>query len=297
MNILKSSELVEKTEYQKIYYHLNFDSIWSSIFSGIKQYRFFDISFPSEDKISFMPKNDYFQLNVVSTLSKHLEEDLKPILIVLTEPKIFNIKHKKKILCYLHLDWILAFQHLKELDSTNEEILQYLQFETGNADISKKIKHINGTSENRSNIYTVNKDSVIINLLNKKESKNTIKLTNKNYNLILQNPLLSFVEISKGFDNTKLTSFLELVNDSCGKVLLKQNITEEMKFSLKIRKIKRTNKKGMYIANQNSILLDPRHVDSFIHELGHWYHSWFEKDIKNEKEAEEFAEKFINLIA
>lgn len=66
-----------------------------------------------------------------------------------------------------------------------------------------------------------------------------------------------------------------------------------MKFNLKIRKIKRTNKKGMYIANQNSILLDPRHVDSFLHELGHWYHTWFRKDIKEEKDAEIFAEKFL----
>jgi len=294
MNILKSSELIEKTEYQKIYYHLNFDSIITSIYSGINQYRFFDVSFPDEKHITFKPKNDYFQLSNISNLAKVLEEEARSILIVMNEPKTFNIKHKKKILCYLHMDWILAFQHLKEVDSTNQEVIQYLQFETGNKDILNKIKHINGTAENRSNIYTVNQDSVIINLLDKKKSKNTTKLTNQNYNLILNNPLISFMEISKGFDNTKLTPFLELMNSYCNKILEKQTITEEMKFSLKIRKIKRTNKKGMYIANQNSILLDPRHVDSFLHELGHWYHTWFKKEIINEKKAEEFAEKFLN---
>lgn len=292
MNILKPSELIEKTEYQKIYYHLNFDNILNSIFLGVNQYRFFDISFPDEKHITFKPKNDYFQLSNISNLAKVLEEEARSILIVMNETKTFNIKHKKKILCYLHMDWILAFQHLKEVDSTNQEVIQYLQFETGNKDILNKVKHINGTAENRSNIYTMNQDSVIINLLDKKQSKNTTKLTNQNYNLILNNQLISVMEISKGFDNSKLTPFLELMNEYCEKVLQKQKITEEMKFSLKIRKIKRTNKKGMYIANQNSILLDPRHVDSFIHELGHWYHTFFVKEILNEKDAEMFAENF-----
>lgn len=296
MNILKTSELIERTEYQKLYYHFNFDGILNTIFSGIKKYRFFDISFPDNNHISFNPRNDYFQLTNISQLSKLLEKDMCSALIVMNEAKTFNIKHKKKILCYLHMDWILALQHLKDNDSSNQEIIDYLQFETGNNDISKKIKHINGTAENRSNIYTVNKDSVIVNLLDKKKSKNTTKLNNQNYNLILKNPLLSFMEISKGFDNSKLTPFLNLINEYSNKVLEKQTITEEMKFSLKIRKIKRTNKKGMYIANQNSILLDPRHVDSFLHELGHWYHTWFRKDISEENQAEDFAKNFNNII-
>lgn len=292
MNILKKTELIEKTEYQKLYYHFNFEDIFNSLFSGIKKYRFFNISIKDES-ITFEPSNDYFQLSNTSNLSKLLEEEMKIGLLIMNKPKTFNIRHKKKILCYLHMDWILALQHLKDVDSQNQEIIDYLQFETGNPNIAKKIKHINGTAENRSNIYTINKDSVIINLVDNKKSKNTTKLIKQNYNLILENPLISFIEISKGFDNSKLTPFLELVNIYCKKIVEAKRITDEMKFSLKIRKIRRTNKKGMYIANQNSILLDPRHVDSFLHELGHWYHTWFDKSIKEEKEAEEFANRFI----
>lgn len=65
-----------------------------------------------------------------------------------------------------------------------------------------------------------------------------------------------------------------------------------MKFQLKIRKIKITYKKGMYILAQNSIVIDPRYVDSIYHEVGHWYHTFFNPDMKNEKECEALANDF-----
>lgn len=296
MNILKSNELIEANEYQKLYYHFGFGSIVASLFSGITSYRFFDISFPDKNHISFKPKNDYFQLQNVFNLSKLLDKECYADLVKMTQEKTFNIKHKKKILCYLHLDWILTLQALKDGNENKNELVEYLQFETGNHKIEKKIFHINGTSENRSNIFTLNKDSVIIDLLNPSNSKNTTKLTNQNYNLILNNPIISFIEIAKGFDNGKLLEFLELMNHACQQILKLQIISNEMKFSLKIRKIKRTNKKGMYIANQNTIILDPRYVDSFIHELGHWYHTWFENKINEVKDAEIYAENFENIL-
>lgn len=293
MNILKSSDLIESGNYQKIYYHFGFDNIWKSIFNGIKQYRFFDISFPDENHISFKPRIDYFYLANMNKLSKLINEEEKITLMGLTETKTFNVKYKKKILCYLHLDWIIALEHIKEDSQSNEKLIEYLQFETLRNDIVKKIKHISNNAENRSNIYTINKNSVIVDMLNMKESKNLSKLAIKNKSLILKNKLINFIEISSGFDNQKLTAFLLMFNESCNKIIKNNEVTESMKFSLKIRKIKRTYKKGMYIANQNTIMLDPRHVDSFVHELGHWYHTFFKPEIVTEKQAEEFAENFI----
>lgn len=128
------------------------------------------------------------------------------------------------------------------------------------------------------------------------QDKNTNKLTNENYKLILNNPIISFIEITKGFDNEKLLEFLKLVNNASQKIIKLQKISNEIKFALKIRKIKRTNKKGMYIASQNTIILDPRYVDSFIHELGHWYHTWFEKNIIKIKKAEKYAKEFEKVL-
>lgn len=296
MNILKSSELIETNEYQKIYYHLNFSEIWKSLFSGINQYRFFNISFPDTYHIKFTPKQDYFHLNNMFNLSKHLSTDSKTILLDMNEAKVFSIKHKKRILCYLHLDWIISLQFLKDSEKENLAILEYLQFETGNNTIIKKISHINGTANNRSNIYTVNQDSVIVNFLNPLMSKNINKLSKDNYNLILRNSLISFMEISKGFDNNKLKDCLKWINRLCNKINKNNDITSDIKFNLKIRKIKRTNKKGMYIANQNTLIVDPRYMDSFAHELGHWYHTYFNPEIIEIQSAEEFATNFSNSV-
>ena len=296
MNILKASDLIEKSEYQKLYYHLNFNEIWLSLFSGINQYRFFNISFPDINHIKFAPKQDYFHLNNISNLSRYLTEESQTILLDMNEVKTFSIKHKKKILCYLHLDWILSLQFLKDSDQENPSILEYLQFETGNDAILKKIRHINGTSSNRSNIYTLNQDSVIINFLNPLESENINKLSKNNYSLILKNPLISLLEISKGFDNNKLKDCLKWINKLCNKINKTNDISSNIKFSLKIRKIKRTNKKGMYIANQNTIIVDPRHMDSFAHELGHWYHTYFNPEIVDNCEAEHFAKNFADTL-
>lgn len=297
MNILKSSELLERSEYQKLYYHLNFNDIWQSLFSGINQYRFFNISFPDSNNISFEPKKDYFHLNNISILSKYLNEESQTFLLDMYESKTFSIKHKKKILCYLHLDWIISLQFLKDSSEENAAIVEYLQFETGNNTIIKKIRHINGNANNRSNIYTVNQDSVIVNFINPLESKNIDKLSKDNYTLILKNPLISFLEISKGFDNNKLKDCLKWINKLCNKINKNNDISFDMKFNLKVRKIKRTNKKGMYIANQNTLIVDPRYMDSFAHELGHWYHTYFMPEIVEIKEAEYFALNFSEIIS
>lgn len=270
-NILKSSEFIEKTDYQRISNQLNFEDIWRGVICGVRKYRFFDISIV-DGFISFKPNSDYFQLESLSKLSKILNEDMNLLLLTMNEERVFKIKHKKKIMCYLHLDWILSVQHLKDLrenNCDNNELIEYLQFETGNKDIYKVLFHNNGSSEKRSNIYTTNQDSVIIDINNQELCRNTQKLTHQNYNLILSNPLVSLIEISKGFDNIKLNEFLRFMNIVCNKVIKIKEVSEKMKFSLKLRKIKRTNKKGMYIVNQNSILIYPRHVDSFVHELGH----------------------------
>ena len=111
---------------------------------------------------------------------------------------------------------------------------------------------------------------------------------------IKDNPLLSFIEVCKGVDKDKLAQFSAACLDHCVQLFKKENldISEASKFFLKIRKIKRTNKKAVYIKATNSIVLDPRHVESFKHELGHWYHTWFRPDIVTVKQAEEFAENF-----
>lgn len=48
--------------------------------------------------------------------------------------------------------------------------------------------------------------------------------------------------------------------------------------------------------NLKTIILNIIHVDSFIHELGQWYHSNFLPNLKNKKDVEGFANKFETYL-
>jgi hypothetical protein len=293
MNILKQSEVIDNLEYRKIYKQFNFESIYRKVLSGINCYRFFQVELINYKQVKFTPKNDLQQMQMISLLSKVLAEDEKALLILNFKPRVFSIKQSKKILTYLHLDWLLALQNLKNSDGENTELISYLQFETNCSDICNKIENLKRERFYRSNIFTLNKNSSVVNVLDDSFNQNIGRLSDNNISLIKRNKLLSMIEVSTGFDNEKLELFLNELLVISDKITNKHNIDDSMKFQLKIRKIKRTYKKGMYIVAQNSIIIDPRYVDSIYHEVGHWYHTFFLPDIKNEKACEEFANDFM----
>ncbi len=292
-NLLKNIT-TEKNTYEKMYHVLNFEEIFQSLFSGITQYRFFNISFPDENHISLSTTEDFFHLEKLYQISRWLDDDWKAGLLLMKEKKTFHIKHKNKILFYLHLDWLFAIEQIRKGSDYQNDLVEYLQFETDDSNILNKIKHFNGHSKNRSNLFTFNQDSIIIDLQNKDNSKNLDKISKINYSLILKNKLLHLIEIDQDIEDIKLTSFLKSMNFYCNKITkLHPFVLPEQKFTIKLRKIKRTHKKGLFIAHQNTIVLDPRYSDSFLHELGHWYHHIFFPHIVKDKDAEEFVEDFI----
>lgn len=292
MNILKTSELIDNLEYRKIYKQFNFESIYDKVLSGINSYRFFNIELLNDKQIKFTPKNDMQQMQSISLLSKILNEEERTLLVLNLKPRVLSIKQSKKILTYLHLDWLLSLQYLKNNEVQNQELINYLQFETNCSDIHKKLEVFKKERYYRSNIFTLNKNSSILNLQEESLNQNLEKLSEENIILIKKNKLLSLIEVSSGFDNKKLQLFLIKLLDISNKITSELEVIESMKFQLKIRKIKRTYKKGMYIVAQNSIIIDPRYADSIYHEVGHWYHTFFHPEIKSEKECELFANEF-----
>lgn len=292
MNILKNSEIIDSLEYRKIYKNFNFESIYRQIFSGVSSYRFFNIEMIGDKHIKFTPKDDLQQMQSVSMLSKFFSTKENALFVMGLKPKVFHISHSKKILTYLHLDWLLVLKHLKYSKNLEQELIDYLQFETGYSDVKEKIESVNSERLSRSNIFTVNKNSSIVNLIDSSLNQNVERLSDKCMELIMKNNLISMIEISSGFDNSKLEQFLIELLKTSDTLSKKVVITQEMKFQMKIRKIKRTYKKGMYIVAQNSVIVDPRHTDSIYHEIGHWYHTYFHQEITKEKECELFAEEF-----
>lgn len=80
---------------------------------------------------------------------------------------------------------------------------------------------------------------------------------------------------------------------------------KNLKFHLKIKKIKKYKATGLYIKNANTIIIDPRHMHSIFHEIGHHifekkvpfsingkriYASYFEKLSSKIEIAEEYKE-------
>lgn len=294
MNILKPSALLQTSEYQKLSYHFHFDTLYRKVISGILRYRFFTVT-DEGDKISFTRKNSIFTFNTLNSLKSILpKEDFDTFALVTGQSKSFKRSEKKAIMFFLHLDWIMCYKSIKTSSLNKDSIIEYLQIETGNENIASKMFRVMKAPAQRSNIYTLNMDSVLINLLSFGDSRNLENLSSENLDLILKNPLISLLEITKDFENKRLSVFLKEINKICDDIKKKYFVPEEMKFTLKIRKIKRTHKNGMYIAKQNSILLDPRHVECFSHELGHWFHYWFRPEITMRNEAERFAKDFAD---
>ncbi len=293
MNILQESQLLEKNQFKKISKLFHFEEALKHITARKSKYRCFKLSYPDTQHVCIEPLLHSFEYDNFHDLKNELHEDLKSMIFRFTQKKLFSLHHINKILSYLHMDLLLIVYQLKHKSSN--ALIDYLKFETGDSHILDKIYHINGSAKERSNIYTTNKNSVLINV-EEKIGVNSKKLKQETLDLIHQQPLISMIEICEGFASDKLNIFLSDVLSYSQKITQLKHIKRDMKFILKIRKIKRTHKKGMYIVNQNTIILDPRHVDSFVHELGHWYHCWFHQDIQLEKEAEKFAESFSEYL-
>lgn len=295
-NILKEDEYcVEPTGYSRLYTALKFEKTWKSIQAGIKSIRFFSIKRTTknnEEFIQISPKADTVSFSyAVETLSKTLSNShLQPLQKWLS-PKEFKLTDKKGILSYVYLDILCAFEYYSKVKE-NDTLIDYICLETK----VKKTSSIFGKFKDntiRSNIHTLNKDSFFLNIITG-ETRYKKRFSDDALRNIEANPLLSFIEVCKGVDNNKLEEFSAICLKCCQALVEKENlnVSLDIKFSLKIRKIKRTNKKAVYIKATNSIILDPRHVDSFRHELGHWYHTWFRPDIVTVEQAEEFADSF-----
>ncbi len=220
MNILKSCNTLENDEFRKISKHFQFEQTLERVLSGVSLYRFFIILRPTPDTISFIPQENIEMLTNILELEQFLNMQEKAILLEIQKPKTFSIFQKKRISTYLHLDWILAFNKIREFENEADipfKLTELFRFMTSmsHKDILRKIQ---GSAKQRSNIYTVNKDSIIVSITNNIEEQNTQKLSCKTIEFIKSIPLISFIEISKGVDEKKLYEFLLGVKKACSKL-------------------------------------------------------------------------------
>ena len=143
---------------------------------------------------------------------------------------------------------------LKEINYIDKKDLDKTKFLM---ESNKKWK--NGTSKIRNtNLLVKNKYAYEL----PKDYSKLINIDLKNSIYILNLPL---VEIPGDKEDINLISFFDNFNKVLKTLKLKQN-----NFNLRIRKLGKSKKNGLFIVNSNTIILDPRYPEVIYHELGHF---------------------------
>lgn len=182
----------------------------------------------------------------------------KDVMKVLGEPQTFSSTNKVINICYFD---VLVFQMLSE--------------EEQNIWINKLpiIQKITEKKFNRAKIFEVNKSAISF-------DKST---RNKKYQEIVQSGF-NFVEFPQDF---RISHLISLINDIIS--LVQEKNIANFSISLRIKKLGLYKSKGFYSKETNTIFLDPRHLEVWRHELGHYFYDKWNVIGVNE---EEFADNF-----
>jgi hypothetical protein len=296
LNILKDAALVDKGFYQRAAYHFNFESAWRSIQAGAPQYRFFSL-LRQDSGVQIEPQESVPFLHALATLAPLLPTVVQPHLLTLTKNQFFPERHKRAILCHVHLDWILALVALKQNPESSDALLDYLRLDAPVTNLEKRITQVTQSPAERSSIHTFNKNSVLVDLVHPENSRHDERLFGEHVRLIRATRILRHIEITEDFDEARLTEFLKELYRASELILARYPDAVSHKVALKLRKIRRTLKKGMFVRATTTALVDPRHADSVRHELGHWVHSWMYPEMTDVAECERFAETFAQRLA
>ncbi len=96
------------------------------------------------------------------------------------------------------------------------------------------------------------------------------------------------VEIPKSYDLVKLEAALLHILNTLNKFEIKNR-----DFILRFRKIKKIKREGLFIKSANTIIIDPRDISGFQHELGHFV---YENNIQFKNKSLITSDLFCNIV-
>jgi hypothetical protein len=295
LNILKEEALVDQGFYQRVYRQFDFEKAWIAVQSGAGAFRHFKLAHKG-NRLEVTPVETVQFLGMVSALAEVLPLLARSDLMAICKAKTFALTAKKAILCHLNADVLIPLATLKHPEHLSElqrsELIEHLKLSSAGADFEKRLNAVTVPPEQRSNMHTFNKASVLVDLEDPKSSRNLGNLKTEHYSLVHQVKVLRYIEVPEGFEPAKLTAFLVELKKASDQIALAYPAYAQHKVALKLRKIRRTHKFGMYVPATGTALVDPRHTDSMWHELGHWVHSWAHPEITKLEDCEAFAEGF-----
>lgn len=201
---------------------------------------------------------------VMNLIQNYTEEFSKlpfynEIIYLLSDTKEYQDINKVINICYFEL---VMFNLLTEDQKKNWEF-------------SHIIKMVRDKKFNRAKLFEINKSSIFFD-----KTTNIVK-----YKEIL-NKGFDFLEIPNNFSLTKLEDLTNKISS-----LAKEKNIVDFNISLRIKKLGLYKTKGFYSNETNSMFLDPRYLNVWRHELGHYF---FAKNgvIFDDDEEEKLADNF-----
>lgn len=275
-----SKDLKNIVDLKKIIESINFDNKTKTLGNSVCYKRdnnkkiYINKNFDQNVLEFLMSHSDKFSNNEISYLSDYLETYNKQDIIIL---HTIELNLLLKLLNNKIITEKLFYFYAVRLDYVPKDFLEILLINIRKKNVNKKsgyYKNANILQTNKNN-YEFPRD---IDTLRNKEIKELLCLIN-----------LPLVEMPLNKDSENMTKFLKQVYK------LKKDLNlKKFNFSLRIKKIK--NKKlGMFIVGSNTMVIDPRHPEVFIHELGHYiYENKLAFSYKNKRYYPSLFENKIN---
>lgn len=179
--------------------------------------------------------------------------------------KIF-IQDINELMIYVYLDLYLILEMILLKMKSNEDYSEIKDLLDKELIKEIPIKRLNKNEERENGNEKFQRSTLLEKNGLAVEFKRTQNfLVNHKITKLLKELNAEVVEIPEGYDKEKLENALQYIVN-----VLNQFEIKKRHFKLRFKKIKLYKKNGMFFKNANTIIIDPRSVYSFKHELGHF---------------------------
>lgn len=228
----------------------------------------------------------YKKINIefLELILKYKDNLPKELFELLKEEETIYLK--EEVLLFINSELFISLELFNNKYINEEEFIKFIKtIPYLNSEIKSKLQINRRYKLNQEK----NKNLLNTNLNNLEYPKNKNKIKNKKLLNYIEELNLNLIEIPIDKDIKNLELFFEkLLN-------LKKSLNlKTFKFNLRIKRILKYKKEGMFITSNNTIILDPRCSNRIYHELGHYIYENNLSFTFNNKRI--YCSKFNNII-
>lgn len=286
MNTILKDETLKIDLKKKINLSKIIDTSWTDRLN-IENFEFNNLNISYKEPF-FIINNNKLNFDFKYNIPLYIKSKYSKFILDLNEKESIIVTDKDILLKYVYLDVYIYLELIFEKINKKENYIYYVD----------KINDI--INNNNIEFKVDNKDKNTGKFWKRKEllekNENALEwndnnriIINTEITVLLQNINANIVEIPQLYDKNKLVYGLKYINNILNSLNIKNR-----NFKLRFKKLKLYKKEGMFFKNNNTIIVDPRNINAFKHELGHYI---FENNIPmtlNNKRL--YKQDYINII-